>query len=312
MDFDHTSVDRLINQAEQRYRYGDYNGGIEALKMALSLAPDYGFLHSYLAFGLVRQKRLVAAQYEAQVGLELEPNSSYAHYALANLLNVKRDFKAALPHIEQALTIDPENIHYLELLSDIQLEQGNTKEARITLERALELVADAPDLLSRFGDYWLKMGDYKQAEHYYNEALAIEPQHMIGLIGKGNTLLRAGQVAQAREHAIWALQQDANNQSALALLTNIKARQNPLMGMWWRANTWLISGNNARTILLLISAYVLFRVSAIALADLGYELIATGVSMLWIGIVIYMWVGPTWFNKKLKRELETVVLNSKF
>ncbi|XOV77531.1 MAG: tetratricopeptide repeat protein [Aestuariibacter sp.] len=312
MDYDANSIDRLIEQASQRYRYGDYNGGIEALKAALSVAPDNGFLHSYLSFGLVKQKRIVAAQYEAQIGLELEPNSAYAHYTLGSLLHVKRNFKAALIHLEQALAIDPENVSFMELLSEIQLGKGQTSEAKETLERALELASDDPHILSQFGDYWYELNNLKEAENYYNEALNIEPQHMNSLIGKGQLLLRQGDISESKEHAVWALQQDPNNNSALGLLTNIKARQNPLMGGWWRLNTWLISGNNARTILLLISAYILFKVTAIALADAGFESIGSTVSMLWLGIVAYMWIGPSWFNKKLKAELETVILNKGF
>ena len=66
MDYNIYSIDRLIEQASQRYRYGDYDGGIQALKAALSIAPDNGFLHSYLSFGLIKQMRIFAAEYEAK------------------------------------------------------------------------------------------------------------------------------------------------------------------------------------------------------------------------------------------------------
>lgn len=312
MTFDNNSLESLIQQASQRYRYGDYNGGIEALKAALSIAPDDGFLHSYLSYGLIKQKRIAAAHYEAQVGLELDPNSAYAHYAFGSLLHVKRDFKAALFHLERAIAIEPENTSFLELLSQIQIERGQLDEAKETLQQALSLASDDPDILGQFGDYYYKLNNLVDAENYYNEALNLEPQHMNSLIGKGKILLRKGNVADSREHAIWALQQDPNDSFALSLLTSIKARQNPLMGIWWRLNTWLVSGNNARTILLLISAYIFFRVSSVALTDVGYESIGSAVSMFWLGIVIYMWVGPTWFNKRLLAELETVTLNKNF
>lgn len=312
MDYDINSIDRLIEQASQRYRYGDYNGGIQALKAALSIAPDNGFLHSYLSFGLIKQKRVYAAEFEAKTGLELEPNSAYAHYTLGSLLHIKKDLKSALVHLDQALSIEPDNPSFLETLSAVQLDKGLTKEAKETLERALAVAPDDPDILGQFGDYWYELNDVLKAESYYNEALNIEPQHMSSLVGKGQVLLRRGEVNESKEHAVWALQQDPNNHSALGLLTNIKARQNFIMGAWWRLNTWLVSGNNARTILLLISAFIIFRVTAIGLADAGFEDIGSTVSMLWLVIVVYMWVGPTWFNKKLKAELETVVLNKTF
>lgn len=312
MDYQDNTIDRLIDQASQRYRYGDYYGAIEAIKEALSIAPDNGFLHSYLSHGLLKQKRISAAQFEAQLGLELEPSSAYAHYALGSLFHIKRDFNSALGHIEQALSISPENISFLELLSRIHLENGKHKEAHLTIDRALTLAPDDPDILCLYGDYWYELNKPDKAAALYNEALIIEPQHMSSLVGKGQVLLRKGDIAEAKEHAIWALQQDPNDASALSLLTNIKARQNPLMGAWWRLNTWLISGNNARTIILLISAYILFRVSAIAITDMGFESLGSTISMSWLGIVIYMWVGPSWFSKKLKAELETVSLTKEF
>ena len=244
--------------------------------------------------------------------MELKPNSAYAHYTLGALLHIKKDLKSALAYLEQALAIEPDNPIFLETLSAVQLDKGLIKEAKETLERALEMAPDDPDILTQYGDYWYQLNDISKAENYYNEALVIEPQHMSSLVGKGQVLLRKGQINESKEHAVWALQQDPNNHSALGLLTNIKARQNFIMGAWWRLNTWLISGNNARTILLLISAYIIFRVSAIGLADAGFEALGSTVSMFWLSIVVYMWVGPTWFNKKLKAELETVILNKKF
>lgn len=312
MDYSVSSIERFIEIASQRYRYSDFNGGIEALKSALAIEPDNGFLHSYLSFGLVKQKRIVAAHYEAQKGLELEPNSAYAHYALGRIYHVKRDFNLALSHLEQALAIEPENVRVLELLSSVHIGKSQFRQAKAILERALELAPDDSDILGQYGHYWYAINELSDAEQYYNEALSMEPQHLSSLIGKGQVLLRKGDIEQAKEHAIWALQQDPNNNSALELLTNIKARQNPVMGMWWRLNTWLISGKNARTIMLLILSYIVFNFSAIALSDAGFDVMSSAVSMLWFGVVVYMWVGPSWFNKTLKAELETVTLDKSF
>lgn len=312
MDYEHHAIDRLVEQAAQRYRFGDYNGGIELLKEALSVSPDSGYLHSYLSIGLIRTKRLAAAEYEARLGLEMEPNSPYAHYTFASLLHVKRDFKNALEHLEQTLAIDPEDVDALELLSRVYAELGHLDKAKSALDKALELAPDEPDVLVCMAEFWVRQNQQDRAEHFFNEALSIEPQHLEALVGKGHVLLRKGEVEEAREHAIWALQQEPNNSAALGLLTAVKTRKSFLMGSWWRINSWLVSGNDSRTILLMISAYVIFRVLALALGDLGFEVTGAIVSLLWIGIVIYMWVGPAWFSKKLKAELQTVTLKNDF
>ncbi|MCJ8268544.1 MAG: hypothetical protein MJK04_03990, partial [Psychrosphaera sp.] len=107
------SIERLIEAAEQRFRYGDAFGAIECLKEALSFAPDNAFLHSYLSYGLVATKRLGAALHEAQLGLSMEPYSPFAHYALGNVWLVKQKYRQSIEHLNIAISLEPDNSNYL-------------------------------------------------------------------------------------------------------------------------------------------------------------------------------------------------------
>lgn len=306
------AVQRLIKQAEQRYRYADYSGGIELLKEALSISPDNGFLHSYLSFGLIKVKRQHAATHEAQIGLELAPQSPYAHFMWGNILKMKQKYKQALEFFATAISMEPENDMYHMAYGLTLVALGKNKLAEESLIKALELAPDDPDVLTAYADLLYEENNVNGAEDYYNEALNIEPQHIDALVGKGNVSLRKGDVEEAREHVLWALQQDPNDTSALHLLTSIKFRSNPVMGLWWRLNTWLVAGSQSRTILLLLGGYLLFNIASILLKDAGRVSLGNMVSYFWFGLVIYTWIGPTWFKKNLKAELKSVSLNNNF
>ena len=89
-------------------------------------------------------------------------------------------------------------------------------------------------------------------------------------------------------------------------------RNNKLFGLWWKINTKLSNMNNLKTTIILISAYLFFNlVSQIAL-DLGYKATSNIISFSWLGIVIYMWVGIPYYQRKLKSELEKFSFNSDY
>ena len=128
----------------------------------------------------------------------------------------------------------------------------------------------------------------------------------------GNVLLRRGKVEEAREHAVWALRNDPADRGALRLMAAIKARQNPFLGLWWRYSTWMGSLGDGRAIVVLLGAYVAYRVLTITVADRGNAGLANLVSALWLAFVAYTWFGPAMFRRSLERELESVKLERGF
>ncbi|WP_394390019.1 tetratricopeptide repeat protein [Shewanella woodyi] len=306
------SISQLIDSAEQHFQFGAYTRGIECLREALSLEPDNGFLHSYLSFALIETKRRTAALYEAEIGLSLSPDSSYGHYTLGYAYLVNQKFALASEHLDNAIEREPDNAMYHLLKSRIFFQQNKYQEALKTIKHALELAPNNCDVLTEYGDILLQLGKVDEAAEFYQNALQRGPQNINGLIGMGTVLLKNNQVQEAREHAIWALQQAPDYAPALRLFTQIKARSNPVMGVWWRLNNWLSNGSNTRMVVLLISGFLLFQVASIVLEDLGHKSVGEVVSMFWLGIVIYSWIGPAWFNRMLKKELETVSLDKAF
>lgn len=312
MDILDGQLQRLIDRAAQQYRYGDYRGGMESLREALTLDPQQYFAHSLLAIGLLNMKRLAAAEHEARVGLQLEPEAPFAHYAMGEVLKARLKFKQALDYQQQAIALAPTEADYQAAIAETCVLMGRQKDAKNHLGRALQLDPENAGTLAQLGNWHLRNNQKEEAARFFGEALALEPQHAAALTGKGRLLLARGDTEEAYDHAVWVLQQDANHVGALQLLASIKIRRNPLFGLWFRMNAWLTAGGNLRTIALLIGAYVLFQLGSQLLQERGLTEAATVLRYTWLGIVVYSWVGPAWFRSKLEQELKSVSLKPGF
>lgn len=310
--YDDLDIQHALERAHARLRYGDPAGAVDILCEALAREPDSGVLHSALAQALLRQRRWTAAQHEAQQGLALEPESAYAHYSLATVHGLRGQHRRALPHLEQAVALAPEDEDYQLALARALDALGRRAEARAHFERAQQLAPDSAEVLAALGDWHFAQRDWRAARHCYQEALGREPQHAAALIGMGSLLLRAGRTEAARDHALWVLQQNAGHAGALWLLSGVKARENPLTGLWWRFNSWLAIGGSTRWILLAICLYVVVRLVSITLRQFGHGAASQVVDFAWLGFVIYTWVAPVHFQKQLRKELDQVRLAQDF
>jgi transitional endoplasmic reticulum ATPase len=95
------------------------------------------------------------------------------------------------------------------------------------------------------------------------------------------------------------------------LLVSIKARENLLLGAWFRVNASL-SDFGPKAMLILLAAYVMQRFLVLALEDLKLGGLSDVVSYTWLGLCVYSWVAPSVFRKMLERELATVRLDPRF
>ena len=104
----------------------------------------------------------------------------------------------------------------------------------------------------------------------------------------GRALLLQGDKDGAREHAVQALRADPTAPDALALLTSIKTRANPFLGAWWHYATWLERIGPARSVIVLLAAFVLYRVAVISAEQDGAAGLAQGIQLAWLAVVAYM------------------------
>jgi len=299
---------RFLERAEHFYEIGQIDGAIDQLKRALTEDPDLAEAHAWLALCLLRKRRLHAAVVEAGLATTLGPELLLSNLVAAEVALAKRDFERAGQHIEMLLADAPEHPAFHRLKARWLTLTGKRNERLPVLEEARRLAPDDPETLAALSAHFAETGEIARARLLAEEALRIEPENQSALVAMGWALLHGGDTAGARGHAIDALRADALAPDALALLTSIKTRSNPLLGAWWHYATWMERIGPTRSVIVLLAAFVLYRLAVIIADQQGNGGLASGIQIAWLGVVVYSFVGPALFRKALRRELESVEL----
>lgn len=304
-------ADRFLALARQQMTQGQSRGAIESLRQALSHDPEHVEAHALLSLLLLDLRRLHAAGREAELALGIDPQAPIALFASAQVLLARRKLRAAEERIEALLELAPGWSTAHQALASVYELTGRREQARPVLEKALALDPADPGVLTDLGEWHLDGGDLESAERRAREALEEAPEHAGALVLMGHVLLRCGRVAEAREHAVWALRAGGGRQ-AMALLASVKARQSFALGLWYRWSTWMGTLGDGRAILVLLGAFVLYRIGVQAAADAGQQDVAQWLQIVWLLVVAYTWVGPGWFQRTLRKEIGEVELSEEF
>jgi len=301
-------VQLYLEHAQRLHEMGQDDGAIDQLKRALSEDPDLAEAHAWLALCLLRKRRLHAAAVEAGLAITLGPELVLSHWVAAEVALAGRNFKKAEQHIETLLAEAPENPVVHRLRARWLTLTGKRSERLPALEQARRLAPDDPETLAALSSHYTDVGEAGRARQLAEEALRIEPENHSALVAMGWALLLHGDKAGAREHAIEALRADPLAPDALALMTSIKTRANPLLGVWWHYATWMEKIGQTRSVIVLLTAFVVYRLAVIVADQQGASGLASGIQIAWLGVVVYSFVGPILFRRALKRELESVEL----
>jgi Flp pilus assembly protein TadD len=301
-------ADRYIEEAERLLDIGHIDGAIDRLRSALTDDPDRGEAHALLAICLLRKRRLHAAGVEARGALTLAPEAPLTHWVGAEFGLAQRDFANAERHAEQFRALAPESPAGDRLLARLYSLTGRRAQRLPLLEQALQKDPTDPETLAELAQHHTEIGDLATAWRYAHDALRAAPENSRALVAMGETLLARGDIEEAREHAALALRADATDQAALRLLTSIKARTNPLLSLWWRYSVWGERVGPTRQVVVLLVAFVLYRVSTIMATDAGRIGLASAINLAWLAVVIYSFTGPVLFRRALQKELAEVRL----
>ena len=300
---------RYVDDAQRLIDLGQVDGAIDRLRTALTEDPDLGDAHALLAICLLQKRRLYAAAIETDLALTLAPEAPFTHWVAAELNLARRDFVTAEGHIEQFRALAPDLPQADRLLARCYSLTGRRAERLPLLTQALNKDPTDPETLAELANHHAETGDLEQAWRYADEALRASPENMSALVAMGEVLLKRGDIDGAREHAAFALRADPTSSAALALLTSIKARTSPLLGLWWRYAVWGERVGPTRQVIVLLVAFVLYRVSTIVATDAGMDGLAGAIVFAWLGVVVYSFVGPTLFRRALPKELASVQLS---
>ena len=309
---DDRTAARHFDEAWSLAQAGNTPGAIEALQRALGADPEMAEGHAFLSILLLNQRRVHAAAHEAGIALALAPESAVAHRAAAGAAVAKRNFTEALAHAEMLLELEPENPDSYLLMASIDFARGTNDRLEEYYLKALALDGQNPDALAAYGDFLRRRDRVVEAVEKAREALSAQPQHADALVLMGRLLLDAGEAEAAREHARAVLADDPHDLGAIHLLSAVKARGNPVLGLWWRYHAYMEKLGQTRAVIVLLVAFLLYRIAAVAAQDGGSTLAAGLINWVWLALVAYTWVGPAIFQQQIKKEIEQVSLKPGF
>lgn len=298
--------------ARRHYGHGQVDQAIDVLLRLLGEDPDLAEAHALLAFCLLKRKRLHVAALEAARALELEPDSVYSHLAAALVAIARRRPSEAETHLNAARELDPAAAVIEDGFARLHLAWGHDERALAHARCACELEPDDLDYRALLASLEFRRGDRGTAEALAREVLELDPEHLEALCVLGHCELAAGRVDDARQHAAWAVQLDPMDEQALTLLAAVKARRSPLLGLWWRFQSYLTAGSRTRTVVLLLGLFLLYQIGMIALSQNGLQRWTLPLSLLWLGFCAYTWIAPGLFWRSVKKELQQVTLRPGF
>lgn len=301
------SIDGWIEHAERMQRIGNHEGAIDALKRALSEEPTHAAAHALLAQSLLATRRVHAAAREAAEALLLAPELPVALYAFAAAALAQRRWTDARQALDTLLAAEPNDPHNLRLMAELR-RRDDPRAAVPLLERARALDPDDAHTLTDLGEVMLQLGDVSRADALALAALGQAPELVAAHVLAGRVALHRGDADDAREHVGAALRADPQDQGALWLLTALKARENPLLGLWWRLQVLLGDAGSGRSLAILLGMLVAVRVAVIVAEALEYPGLAMILMYVWLAFCVYTWTAPELFQRMLQRELARVTL----
>lgn len=304
--------DYRYEQALRHLANGQTQQAIDQLVELLAEHPDEAVFHGLLASCLLSQKRMVAARHELDIAFSLEPESAFLQQIRAEQLMLDRKLDDAIEACDEALRLEPESADCHLLKSRIYELLDRPGDAKASIDRAAALDPDAIEIAIAYGDYFNARGDHKTAHEHALAALQANASSDTANLLMGETLLALGDTEQAEYHAKFALIQNPESRAALVLFANIRMRKNPLIGLWWRFNSWLSTLGNLKGALVLILGYLTFNLLAIAAGDLGYATAESALTYGWLILVAYSWFGLPVYYRALKKELESFRFNPNF
>lgn len=292
---------------EQAWRYishGQIPLAIELLKELLSHNPNDAMYHGALAFCLLEQMRIHAAEYELKIALRLEPNQPFLHSIYARIYFLQNKIKQALSACDQALQLNPENADIFELKADILIANNRAKEAFVYIQKISELEPDSVKTACAFANYYYHIGDTAQAMEFATQALGRDAQHQGSNVLMGRLQLLQGNTAEAEYHARLAIMLNPDSKEALSLFADVKARKNIFLGLWWQFNARVSRMSQLSQVGVLIFGYVFFNFLSAVVFDFGYKKTSDVIDYAWLAIVIYSWVAIPIYQRMLQKEIQ--------
>lgn len=301
-----------LNMALERLHLGDSDGAIELFRASLTEEPENPMAHAGLALALADVLRLTAARDEAGQAIALAPDHFLGHLAMGLVAMTEHRVDEAEAHLTRAVALEPENPTGLAALGRLHLNQGAWQAAHDLLYRGLEIEPDDVDLLVLAGTLHFFRGDRDTARSLAVRAMELDAESAEANVLMGRLALADGDREAAMHHALVALSRDATDPEALTFLCAVKARQNPVLGLWWRFSELSRRYGERGFALILVLSYLFVQLGIQVGRLVDQSGLAYGLLAVWLVVCGASLLSSLAFQQRLNQDLERVRVRRDF
>jgi Tfp pilus assembly protein PilF len=305
---------QLIRLAEVQMNLGNPRGAIEPLRRVLAEDPSHALAHAYLGMCQQNTGQPATARNSIETALRLAPEHGFVSYAAGFVALLQKNFGETQDQLARARRLMPAHAETYRVLALVYSRTRQYQRILPTLQDGLSHDPANVGLIADLGMHWLSAGKLAEAEEQARRALAINPECVEAHVLLGYVRLRQRNAAGARVCALTALTCDANDASAVQLMSTIELQTNPLVGIWWRLAVWLGRLHSdmpmASWISLLLGPFLYLGVMAMFGAGLYWQASSViACVILWFSGLL---LAKVFFKRALRRELRNLQLRRGF
>ncbi|MGH7946087.1 MAG: tetratricopeptide repeat protein [Opitutaceae bacterium] len=161
--------------ALSRIEQGKANEALDAVRDAISVAPDEAFLHYVHALILRHMDRFDDAVHAVKESLRLEPTDPNTFTLLASIELARNRWDESLDASELALVLNPEHVGAANLRAMALVRMGRKAEAMQAVDYALHRAPENAFSHANQGWNCLHQNDPLKAQDHFREALRLDP-----------------------------------------------------------------------------------------------------------------------------------------
>jgi tetratricopeptide (TPR) repeat protein len=224
------SLEAYSRASYLREIHGDYNGAIEAMKMAVQAglpgSEPQCWSRNVLADLYLRNGDLTKAEEHFNVNLLLRPSYAFSLAGLARVEEKKKNYDQALQLLDSAAAILPE-FSFHEQMADIYVQQGQTEKAMKKYEEVKDMLLEdeaSGHLVSlEMAQLFTKMNKFDDAEKYVLQEYKARPKNIDVNKELAWILYKKNNIDKAKEHIRLAKSTNSKDPELLERVAQIES-----------------------------------------------------------------------------------------
>lgn len=192
---DHPDANHLLGMLT--HQTGRQETGLNLIRKAISIKPDFAGFHLSLGNALLEEGRLDEAAESYRKCLNLRPDYARAHMNLGTVYDSLGRLDQAIACCRKAIEVDPKFAEAYYNLGNALIKKEQFDEAILYLKKAIAFKPDFYEAYYNLGIALNKQEKPDEALEMFNKAVAINADYDAGHFNRGNFYLKTGEHEKA-------------------------------------------------------------------------------------------------------------------